>query len=121
MDFIKYLKALLFTIIPILVLNIIITILYYFNLLGTTPISYIKLILVLISILIGGFYVGTKSTKKGWLEGIKIGLATIILLFLISYLGFGYDINIKTIIYYFLIIISSMLGSMIGINKRKND
>ena len=55
----------------------------YFNILGNTTINYLKLFSVLISVLIGGIYIGSKASKKGWLEGIKIGLEVIILLFLI--------------------------------------
>ncbi|MDD6224299.1 MAG: TIGR04086 family membrane protein [bacterium] len=121
MDVLKYLKALLYIIIPILVVNIILTVLYYFNIVGTTGINYLKLGMIIISMLIGGIYIGSKAEKKGWLEGIKIGIEVIILLFLISYLGFDKGINIKTVVYYILMITSAMLGSMIGINRRKNE
>ena len=121
MEFLKYLKVLLFILIPILFLNIILTVLYYFNILGTSGTNYFKLAIIIISMLIGGIYIGSKAQKKGWLEGIKIGLEVIILLFLISYLGFDKGINVKTLLYYFLILSSSMLGSMIGINKRKTN
>lgn len=120
MNLLKYLKSLLYVFIPIFILTIIITLLYYFNLLGSTAISYFKLFSILISVLIGGIYIGSKACKKGWLEGIKIGLEVIVLLFLISYLGFDKGLGIKTILYYILILTSSMLGSMIGINRRKN-
>ena len=119
MGVLKYLKSLLYIFIPILVLSIVVTILYYFNIIQNTTANYLKLILMLISTLIGGIYIGSKANKKGWLEGVKVGLELIVLLFLISYLGFNKGINIKTIIYYFLIIASAMLGSMIGINRRK--
>lgn len=119
MNLLKYLKSLLYVFIPIFVFTIIITLLYYFNLLGSTAISYLKLFSILISVLIGGIYIGSKACKKGWLEGIKIGLEVIVLLFLISYLGFDKGLGIKTILYYILILTSSMLGSMIGINRKK--
>lgn len=121
MKYLKYLKVLLYILIPILFLNIILTLLYYFNILSTTGTNYFKLAIIVISMLVGGIYIGSKAEKKGWLEGIKIGLEVIVLLFLISYLGFDKGINIKTLIYYFLILASSMLGSMIGINKRKTN
>lgn len=120
MNLLKYLKSLLYIFISIFIFNIIITFLNYFNILGNVAINYLKLFTILISMLIGGIYIGSKTNKKGWLEGIKIGLEVVILLFLINYLGFNKGINIKTILYYFLILTSSMLGSMIGINKRKN-
>ena len=121
MNLLNYLKALLYIIIPLLVLNIVMTILYFFNIIGNSSINYLKLIIVLLSMIIGGIYIGSKANKKGWLEGIKISIVVIILLFLISYLGFDKGISIKSVVYYFLITISSMLGSIIGINKRKSS
>lgn len=115
----KYLKVLLYIIIPILILNIFVSIFYYFNIIGNNSINYLKLIMVAISMLIGGIYIGSKTTKKGWLEGLKVGLEVIIILFIISYLAFEQGINIKNLIYYLIILSSTTLGSMIGINKRK--
>lgn len=119
MNAVKYLKTLIYIIVPILVLSIILSLLYYFNIIGNGVSNYLKLFIVAISMLIGGIYIGSKTTKKGWLEGLKIGFGTIILLFIISYLAFDQGMNIKTIIYYFILLASSVLGSMIGINKRK--
>ncbi len=92
---------------------------YYFNIINHGVINYIKLFIVAISMFIGGIYIGSKASKKGWLEGIKVGLEVIFLLFIISYLAFDQGMNLKTIIYYFILLASSMLGSMMGINKRK--
>ncbi len=121
MNIFKYLKSFLYIIAPLLILNIIITIFYYFNLINSNVNSYLKLLTMLISLFIGGIYIGSKATKKGWLEGIKIGAVIIVVLFIISYLAFDHGITLKTIIYYFLIMTSSMLGSMLGINKIKSS
>lgn len=118
-DVVKYLKSLIYILIPILVLNTILSLLYYFNIVGNQVNSYMKLFIVAISMLVGGIYIGSKASKKGWLEGLKIGLEVIILLFVVSYLAYDKGVNVKSIIYYFILIMSSMLGSMIGINKRK--
>ena len=119
MELLKYLKALIYIFIPIFVFNILLSILYYFDVVGNGMIQYIKLFTVAISMLIGGIYIGNKASKKGWLEGIKVGLEVLILLFLIRYLAFDQGICFQTIIYYFILLASSMLGSMIGISKRK--
>lgn len=117
----KYLKALLYIFVPILIFNIILSILYYFNIINSKTLSTLNTILVTISMFIGGIYIGNKSNKKGYLEGIKISLIAVIILFIISYLAFDKGITIKSLIYYLLLIISSTLGSMIGINKKRND
>lgn len=119
MNIIKYLKSLAYIIVPILILNVIISILYYFNIINDNVINYLKLLVAAISMLIGGIYIGRESNQKGWLEGIKVGLIVIILFFIISYLAFDQGMNIKTLIYYFILLASSTLGGMIGINKKK--
>lgn len=119
MDVLKYFKALAYILIPIVALNFILSILYYLNFISSGIVNYLKLFVVVISMLIGGIYIGRKATKNGWIEGLKIGLSMIILLFIISYLAFDKGINIKTFIYYFILLASSVFGSMIGINKRK--
>ncbi|MCI5967803.1 MAG: TIGR04086 family membrane protein [Tenericutes bacterium] len=119
MDFLKYLKVLIYILAPVLILNFILSLLYYFNLIGSGIINYLKLFVVTISMLIGGIYIGRRTSKNGWLEGLKVGAEVIVLFFIVSYLAFDKGINIKTIIYYFILIAASILGSMIGINKKK--
>lgn len=119
MDVLKYLKVLIYILVPVLILNFILSLLYYFNLIGGGIINYLKLFVVTISMLIGGIYIGRRTSKNGWLEGLKVGAEVIVLFFIVSYLAFDKGINIKTIIYYFILIATSILGSMIGINKRK--
>lgn len=121
MDFIKYLKTLLYVTIGTFFFNLILTLLYYFNIIGTNVNSYLKLIFMAIIMITGGLIIGLKADKKGWLEGIKIGGIVICLMFLVSYLGFDKNLNIKSIIYYVLLILSSMLGSVIGINKKSSQ
>ena len=119
MDVLKYLKVLIYILVPVLILNFILSLLYYFNLIGSGIINYLKLFVVTISMLIGGVYIGRRTSKNGWLEGLKVGAEVIVLFFIVSYLAFDKGINIKTIIYYFILIAASILGSMIGINKKK--
>lgn len=121
MNTLKYLKTLIYILVPIIALNIILSLLYYFNIISSGTSNYLKLFIVAISMLIGGIYIGSKANKKGWLEGLKVGIGVIALLFIISYLAFDQGMSIKTVIYYFILLVSSMLGSMIGINKRKGN
>ena len=117
MEYIKYLKSLAYIFVPILVLNIFITILYYFNIIGTTPNNILKLIIVLIGMFIGGIYIGSKAEKKGWLEGLKTGAIIAVSFFIISFLAFGIGLTFKTFIYYLILNVTAMLGSMVGINR----
>jgi putative membrane protein (TIGR04086 family) len=116
-----YLRALGYTWVSMLGLTLIITILHYFNLMGDKVVDISKLIISIISILVGAFIVGKSSIRKGWLEGLKYaGILIIMIAFLtlIFHLGF----STKTIIYYLIVIACSVIGSMIGISikEKKN-
>ncbi len=100
--------------------SLIITLLSYINVLKGNGIVIATLLIPIISIFIGSFSLGRKSNKKGWLEGIKLGAILIFIIFLIDALIFKSFI-LKKIIYYSILLITSILGSMIGIvNKKKN-
>ena len=76
------------------------------------------MIVCFISIFIAGYHMGCRSKQKGYLEGIKIGL-TIIGIFNILILLFD-KVSIKSLLYDFILLLTAILGSMIGINRKKN-
>ena len=112
--YLKYFSILLISIIiPIFIL----TIFNYFEIINNTNI--LKLIITLISILINSFYLGKNSKSKGYIEGLKFGIIFIIFITLFNLILVN-EFSLKITIYYLLILITSMVGSTIGINK-KND
>ena len=115
--YLKYLKALLFIIIPTFLLTFFISFLTYKGLINNTTNNYLIIFIVAISFFVSGLYLGNKTNKKGFLEGIKIGLSTI-LLFIILSLIFKAKFSITSLIYYFILLASSIIGSMIGISKK---
>lgn len=115
----KYLKSFLTIFIFFFVLIFLTTVLYYFNILKTPIVNYIKIIIPILSLLMGGIYIGRHSKEHGWLEGLKIGLIFLFIMFIFSYLAFGKGMHLRTCIYYLILLISSVLGSMIGINKKE--
>ena len=114
----KYIKCLGINIILFLILNLVITIISYFDLLNLKGVNIIKSIILVITFLISGIYIGKISKSKAYLEGIKISLL-FILISLLSILLFKLDFSYKTLLNYLLIIIISILGSIIGINIKK--
>ena len=118
--YLKYLKSLLYIVIPLLILNIIISVLYYFDLLSSNAFNISRLSILLLSVLIGGFNIGKSSKEKGYIEGLKLGILIIVFMFIFS-LILKSSFSISKFLYYIVIIIVSILGSMIGINKRKNS
>lgn len=97
--------------------TLVLTILNYFNLFSSSIISVLKLLLPITAIFIVSYRLGKLSEKKGYLEGLKIG-SVIVLLFLILVLLLD-KFMVKSLLYYLILILSSVMGSMIGINKRK--
>lgn len=101
-----------------LISTIFITIFNYFNILKPNIITNLKLILPIISIFISSLILGTKSKKKGYLEGLKLGLIIIIILLIITLLTKSFIT--KSLLFYSILLLTSILGAMIGINKKKD-
>lgn len=117
----KSLKSLLYIFSIIIVSTFLVTTLNYFNIIGPKLLTIFKILIILSSMFTGGIIIGKNSKQKGWLEGIKLGLIVTVILVLFKYLGLNQKFLITNIIYYIILIISCTLGSMIGINKKKND
>ena len=109
----KYLKksgiSLLYSLISVIILLLITSTFSYFNIIKGTILTIFKFLSILI-----------KSLKKGWLEGLKFGLI-ILIIFISLNLIFYHQLELRNIIYYTIILITSILGSMLGITKRRND
>ena len=119
----KYLKNLgisfLYIIAFIFVLTFITTLLSYFNIMSDKVTAIIKIIIPIISMFIGGIYIGKRSLKKGFLEGLKLGSIFSCLLIIFNYLALNNSFKFKYLLFYLILVISSILGSMIGINRKK--
>lgn len=113
----KIFKSYIYIIGSILILTFISTIFNYFDLINNKVLNIINFIIPLLSLTLGGFIIGKNSSKNGWLEGLKIGIIFVIIT-LICNLIFIHNINLKDLIFYLLLIISSILGSMFGINYK---
>ena len=122
MNYLKILgKSFLYMISILFISTIVITILNYFNIFGGKLVTIFKIIIALISMFVGGFIVGKNSKEKGWLEGLKLGLIIIAILFLVNWIILKQDWNVRNLIYYLILLTSSVFGSMIGISKRVEE
>ncbi len=119
MKMLKYLKAIGWVLAINLIFSLIITFLHYFDVFSPNTIKTLKLFGVIVSMLMGGIYIGKKSEKKGYLEGIKIGFAFILFIFLFTIISKNFAL--RAILYYLIILISSTVGAMIGIQKKKDS
>ena len=119
----KYLKKLGYSFIyifgTILVLTLIATIFSYFNITNDKVMSIIKIIIPVIAFIIGGFSIGKKSSKSGYIEGLKLGLISSLFIILLNFILFSSPFKFRYLMFYIILIISSSLGSMIGIMNNK--
>jgi len=67
--------------------------------------------------LISGINLGLKIKDKGYLKGFAYGNAIFLSMFILSFI-LGSEHSLYNIIYYAIIIISTTLGTMIGVNKK---
>lgn len=103
----------------ILIFSFFINLLNYFNILSENSYKIFLVLLVSINMFISAFILGKNTQEKGYLEGIKLGLILIILMITISYLSSDILPSIKSIIYYLILLLSSIIGSTFGINIKK--
>lgn len=111
----------LYTNISILVCTLIITSLSIINFTSSKSTSILELISIILCLFINSFLLGKKASNKGYLEGLKLGFSVSLTYLILSILVFSFHINFKNILFYILLIIISMFGSMIGINKKLDN
>lgn len=121
MNVLKYLKALLYMLISIIIFSFLISTLNYFDIIGKGIINVFQIIAIIVSMFIGGFYVGKNSSNKGYLQGLKIGGIALAILFLLNYLGFGNGLSLEILLFYLIVMVSVVTGSVVGINKNKQN
>lgn len=118
----KYLKTLGkmtgIMILMLLIFTLLITTINYFNVIGKNWVTILEIVFPILTFFIGGFYVGKESNQNGWLEGLKLSIIFIVLMILFNYLGLRNHLELKNIIYYLILTITCIFGSIIGINKK---
>ncbi len=113
----RYSVSLLSIVLSLLAATLILTTLYYFDYISTDTYKFFKIGTLIITLLANSIVLGRSSLKNGYLDGIKLGIMLIIFCTLVSIMQ--KNISIKLILYNIIILISSTLGSMIGINTKK--
>ena len=113
----KILNSCLWFFIIMLVGTLIITILNYFSIMNNKTITIMKFIIPMISMIFSSYRLGKSSDKKGYLEGLKFG-GIIIFIFIILVILLD-KLEIRSMIYYGIMLLTSIISSMIGINRKK--
>ena len=122
MNYLKILgKSFIYIISILLISAFIITVLNYFNIFNGKVVTFFKIVIALISMFVGGFIMGKNSKQKGWLEGFKLGVIILFVSCIINYLILKQSFDIRSLIYYLILLSSVIFGSIIGINKKITD
>lgn len=112
----KYLKSYIYLFSIILILTIILSLINYYL---TIPTKIIKILILIISIFISTIILGKNTKEKAYIEGIKFTSIYLIISILTSILSKN-NFSFKLILSYLLVLLSGIIGSMIGINTNKS-
>ena len=113
--FFNYIKSLIIFLSSIIVIPFLLTIL---NLLKLNTNKIIIIIIGAILMFVIGLITVKGSNNKGYLNGLLISVICIFIVTILS-LIFRFQLNINSLIYYIILVISTIFGSMIGINLKK--
>lgn len=111
-------KFLLITFISIIIFGLILNTFYYFDIINNNVYNIMKLVIVLGALFINAFFLGKNSSKYGLVEGLKLGGIFLIIMFIIKLL-MNSSFDIRTIIYSFIILLTTSVGAVIGINRNE--
>ena len=111
-------KILLITFISIIVLGFLLNVLYHFDIINNNIYNIMKMIIVLIILFINAFLLGKGSSKYGLVEGLKLG-AIFLLIMIILKMITSSAFDIRTFIYSLIILLTTSVGAVIGINKKE--
>lgn len=94
---------------------LIISLLNYFDVVYGTAFKIINFVFVSILMFSSGFYLARSFNSKGYKAGIIMGVINMSILLIISLL-LKSEYHISTLIYFFILLLSSTIGGMAGIN-----
>ena len=114
----KYLKNIGISSSFLILGNSFISFLSYFSLLRGNGIVIFEGIVLFLTFFIGPYLQGKENIKYGFLEGLKVGLLLIVVLFLLNY-AFYQEFSLRNLLYYIILLFLSMFGGMVGISRRK--
>ena len=109
-------KILLITFSSIIVLGLLLNTLYYFDIISNNIFNIMKMVIVLTTLFINALILGKNTDKYGIVEGLKLG-ATFLLVMVIIKIIINSTFDIRTLIYSLIILLTTSIGSIIGINK----
>lgn len=69
---------------------------------------------------VSSFFHAKKSGEKGFLSGLIIGVTSFLIILVISLIVDSGAMTVNTLFHFIIIMLSSMIGGILGVNKAKN-
>lgn len=103
----------------LVVLTFILTIFNYFDIINGGLFIFFMIFNLVFSVFVGAFLMGKHYKNNGWFEGLKYGFIFLLFVSLLDYFGLSFKFNLKFLMFSLILLITSILGGMVGINFRK--
>lgn len=100
----------------IFISSIILALSLKFTPLNDPTLSWITLVVGLITLFIGGIIAGTKGKQKGWLIGGFTGLGFTLFTFIVQYLGYQQAFSMEQSLNHLGYVLIAVVGGVIGVN-----
>lgn len=104
----------------ILISSFILALLLRFSTFNEPALSWVTLVVGLISLFIGGLVAGVKGKAKGWIIGGFTGIGFTLFTFLVQYLGYQQTFTLEQSIHHLFYIVAASFGGVIGVNVMSN-
>lgn len=117
-NYLKKMKKPAFLTLSVLLFALIFTVLEYTLLISEKTGNLVLTAIVLVSLFLFGVKIGKGKEEKGYLEGLKLGGIIVGCFLICSFILGKNPFCFTTLLYYLLIVLSTTLGAMLGINKK---
>ncbi len=111
-----FLKSISIFLVLFIIYLLVISLLYYFEVLSYNTVSIISYIVILILFFTLGFKSSKHFNNKGYLNGFIVSIVICTILSLITLIIDNYSFG--TLVYYLSLILSSITGGIVGIQKK---
>lgn len=100
----------------ILISSMFLSVLIRFTSISEFTLSYLTLIIGLLTLFVGGSVTGLKGKQKGWMLGTLTGIGFTLLVVIIQYTIYQEFFSFQQLIYHLTYILAAIVGSIIGVN-----
>lgn len=118
----NYLKniciSFIYSFLSLIILTFILTFLNYINFIDGGFFVFFLIFNFVFSVFLGSFVISKKCSNNGWFEGLKFGFIFLLFVCLLDYFGFSFSFDLKFLMFSAIILVTSILGGMVGINFR---